>query len=406
MKLSDLFNNEVSFIAKILETHGFSARLVGGCIRNVISGKEPSDIDIATDAEPNIVKKLFEKENIKVITTGLQYGTVSLFINDKIFEITSLRKDIKTDGRHATVEYTTSWEEDAQRRDFSMNALYADKNGNLYDYYGGLADLKSGTLRFIGPPDERIKEDYLRILRYYRFLTDYNKNIDKNSYNAVISLVAGLKFLSKERVQQELFKIISKNNSPDVIQIMNKNRVFETLFALDADYITLENLIEIQCHIKTENVKISRFCAIFPSKEKSFYIENFRFSCAELEKIRIFVEFSENYYLDTYLFRMQYLYGKEIIKDCILLKIAQQPAGLATNTQSKTQFNLLNDKLDSFAEMGGFPLRGKDLLERNFLPGESLGIVIDDCKEWWFENLGDKTKEDCINYCMAKKNLL
>ena len=156
-------------------------RFVGGCVRKSISGESIDDIDLATILEPNEVKKRLNKKNIKVIDTGISHGTVTVILNKNKFEITTLRKDVSTDGRHANVEYTLDWEQDALRRDFTINALYADIAGRLFDPLQGIADLKKGKIKFIGSAEERIQEDYLRILRYFRFFTQYSKtDYDQN----------------------------------------------------------------------------------------------------------------------------------------------------------------------------------------------------------------------------------
>ena len=150
-------------------------RFVGGCLRKILNKEECDDIDLATNVNPDTVKNILESKNIKYHETGIDHGTITAIINKKKFEITSLRKDILTDGRHAKVTYTNNWIEDASRRDFSINSIYSDLNGNLYDPYNGRADLKNGLVKFIGDPEKRITEDYLRILRYLRFFLNYSK---------------------------------------------------------------------------------------------------------------------------------------------------------------------------------------------------------------------------------------
>ena len=150
-------------------------RFVGGCVRKAICGENIDDIDLATSLEPDEVKKKLNKEYIKVIDTGISHGTVTAILNKKKFEITTLRKDVSTDGRHANVEFTLNWEQDASRRDFTINAIYADIDGRIFDPQNGISDLQKGEVKFIGSPSERIQEDYLRILRYFRFFTQYSK---------------------------------------------------------------------------------------------------------------------------------------------------------------------------------------------------------------------------------------
>lgn len=161
---------EVRLLLDLLAKEGFEGRLVGGCVRDALLGKTGADIDIAVNAPPTVTQALFERAGFKVIPTGLQHGTITVLVGHEPFELTSLRRDIITDGRHATVAYTTDWREDAARRDFTFNALYLSTDGRIDDFFGGQTDLACGLVRFIGDPDQRIQEDFLRILRYYRFV--------------------------------------------------------------------------------------------------------------------------------------------------------------------------------------------------------------------------------------------
>ncbi|MCB1559266.1 MAG: CCA tRNA nucleotidyltransferase, partial [Alphaproteobacteria bacterium] len=187
-----------------------SVRFVGGCVRNALLGEVIGDIDLATSLPPQNVTERLLKNGIKSIPTGIQHGTVTAVINGKSYEITTLRIDMDTDGRHASVTFSADWQEDAKRRDFTMNALYADMDGHVYDPLGsGISDLKQRKVKFVGDPYLRIKEDYLRILRFFRFHTQYGKGrINAKGYRACLDLKDGLKSLSKERVTQELSKIL------------------------------------------------------------------------------------------------------------------------------------------------------------------------------------------------------
>ena len=174
MDLSNFFQNkDCQKVLKILNHKNETSRIVGGYVRNYLRNIETKDIDIATKLIPDEVISLLSKAGIKTVPTGLSHGTISAFINDQTFEITTLRKDTNYDGRHADIEFTDDWAVDASRRDFTINALYMNSDGDIYDPFDGVSDLNSGIVKFIGDPEKRIKEDYLRILRYYRFLSFY-----------------------------------------------------------------------------------------------------------------------------------------------------------------------------------------------------------------------------------------
>ena len=184
-------------------------RFVGGCVRKAICGENINDIDLATSLEPNEVKERLNKEDIKVIDTGISHGTVTAILNKKKIEITTLRKDVSTDGRHANVEFTIDWKQDALRRDFTMNAIYADMEGRIFDPLNGILDLKNGEIKFIGTADERIQEDYLRILRYFRFFTQYSKtDHDQNVIRSIKKHINGLNKVSNERIFDELNRVL------------------------------------------------------------------------------------------------------------------------------------------------------------------------------------------------------
>ena len=189
------------------------ARYVGGCLRKVILKEKVDDIDLATNLEPNEVCSALKKNNISYHETGIEHGTVIAIIDDYKFEITSLRKDVNTDGRHAKVKFSKNWKEDALRRDFTINSIYSDSQGNLFDPFNGKKDLEKGIVNFIGDPDQRMKEDYLRILRYFRFFLNLSKHEhDPKLLKKIKINIEGVSRLSKERLFDELKKLINLKN--------------------------------------------------------------------------------------------------------------------------------------------------------------------------------------------------
>ena len=183
-------------------------RYVGGCIRKIINKEEVDDIDLATNLEPNQICEALKKNNINYYESGIEHGTITALEGEHKFEITTLRKDILTDGRHAKVEFSNDWKEDASRRDFTINSIYADKDGNLFDPYNGVNDLENGVVNFIGEVDKRIKEDYLRILRYIRFFLNYSKHPHNPEVIKSLKInIGGVSKLSKERLLDELKKL-------------------------------------------------------------------------------------------------------------------------------------------------------------------------------------------------------
>ena len=206
-------------------------RFVGGCIRKLLCGENIDDIDLATSLEPDEVKQRLIKNNIKVINTGISHGTVTAILNKKKFEITTLRKDISTDGRHADVQFTLDWTQDASRRDFTVNAIYADIEGRVFDPLNGVSDLKDGRVKFIGSSDKRIKEDYLRILRYFRFFTQYSKiDHDQDTIRSIKRNINGLNKISNERIFDELRKILSLKNISNLFYNKQSEEIVLNIF--------------------------------------------------------------------------------------------------------------------------------------------------------------------------------
>src|SRR5581483_12159264 len=200
---------QVVRVFQALSKNGAAIRAVGGAVRNSLLGLPVAEIDLATTALPERVMALARSADLKAVPTGIEHGTVTVVADGMPFEVTTLRRDVETYGRHAKIAFTEDWEEDARRRDFTLNALYADRDGTVFDPLGGYADLVAGRVRFIGKPEDRIKEDYLRILRFFRFNAYYGKGpLDPEGLAACVRLRVGLTQLSAERIAGELRRIL------------------------------------------------------------------------------------------------------------------------------------------------------------------------------------------------------
>lgn len=245
-------------IFEAINSHSLDSeiRYVGGCIRKIINKEKVDDIDLATNLEPEQVCEVFKKNDINYYESGIKHGTITAIVDNYKFEITSLRKDVFTDGRHAKVEFSKDWKEDASRRDFTINSIYSDKDGNLFDPYNGKSDLENGIINFIGDTNKRIKEDYLRILRYLRFFLNYSKQPHNlETIRALKINVGGISKLSKERLLDELKKIIT----------------IGTLEKLSKDKLSLDLILMIFPELK--NIKIFSKLSSFDKdllKEKDF----------------------------------------------------------------------------------------------------------------------------------------
>jgi tRNA nucleotidyltransferase (CCA-adding enzyme) len=226
-----LLTPAVAALDKATKNAGFEIRIVGGAVRDLVQGKDPKDIDMATDARPEQMMKLLDSVGIRHEPTGLQHGTITAIIDGEPIEITTLRIDTNQDGRHADVEFTNDWRKDAERRDLTFNAMSMEMNGTLHDYFGGVQDLENNVAKFVGNADMRLKEDYLRILRFFRFQGRLNAPTwDKDTMDAVRRNASGLEGVSGERIWMEMEKILAnKTSRADVLKRMNQADVLESI---------------------------------------------------------------------------------------------------------------------------------------------------------------------------------
>ncbi|KAJ7998600.1 hypothetical protein DPEC_G00206580 [Dallia pectoralis] len=223
-EFQSLFSDGLNGIAEIFEKHQFELRIAGGAVRDLLSGKRPEDVDFATTATPAQMKAIFQKAGIRMINNkGEKHGTITARIHNENFEVTTLRVDVHTDGRHAEVEFTTDWQKDAERRDLTINSMFLGLDGTLYDFFQGYEDLKERKVRFVGSPEQRIQEDYLRILRYFRFYGRVSVNAgehDPTTLTAIKENARGLTAISGERIWVELKKMVVGNHAAHLIEVM------------------------------------------------------------------------------------------------------------------------------------------------------------------------------------------
>ena len=362
-------------------------RFVGGCVRKSISGEKIDDIDLATSLEPNEVKKKLISKNIQVIDTGIVHGTVTAIINKKKFEITTLRKDVSTDGRHADVEFTLDWEEDAKRRDFTINAIYADIEGRVFDPLEGISDLRNGIIKFIGPPEDRIQEDYLRILRYFRFFIQYSK---EDHHIGTIQLIKkninGLNKISNERILDELKKIIKLKNiynlftnnisNEIILNIFPQFKYFKRLKAIDS----LDDGLRVKYH----DYLILALLMVDQSNDFEYFCYKYKTSNHIKNKLKnISVNFenlkNKKFYSEENIKKLIYLFGKDNVMDLLLFS-------LCTNPKMK---NIIIEKFIDYVNscsVPKFPISGDDLKKYGYKSGQELGAKLKLLEEKWIKN--------------------
>jgi poly(A) polymerase len=243
-----------------------NARIVGGAVRDTLLGIDTADIDLATPHDPRRVIELLEAAGIKAVPTGIDHGTITAVSSDEVYEVTTLRRDVTTDGRRATVAFTDDWREDAARRDFTINALYADPaSGELYDYFGGIADLNARHVRFIGDPYRRIAEDHLRILRFFRFLARFGDIADPEGLQACTERANDLMALSRERIANELLRLLVAPRAVEVVALMIERGVLVPVLPEIADVARLADLAKREAEAAIAPDPIRRLAALLPA---------------------------------------------------------------------------------------------------------------------------------------------
>ena len=244
-----------------------TARFVGGAVRDLLLGERPGDLDLATILSPAEVIRRLEAAGIKAVPTGIEHGTVTAVSSGTVVEVTTLRSDVSTDGRRATVAFTDDWARDAGRRDFTINALYADPfSGELFDYFGGLDDLKSRTVRFIGEPLQRIAEDHLRILRYFRFHARYGHGApDPDALEACVDRANDLMALSRERIADELLKLLALDDPTPTVRLMHERGLFAPVVPEISDAGRLGRLVAAERSAGIRPDPLRRLAALLPA---------------------------------------------------------------------------------------------------------------------------------------------
>ena len=385
-------------ILSLLNKKDDTTRFVGGCVRDSLIGVKTNDIDIATKLEPYDVVNILTSASIKVIPTGIDHGTVSVFSKKFNFEITTLRSDISTDGRHAKVIFSDSWEKDSSRRDFTINSIYLKQNGEIYDPHNGIQHLKKRKITFIGDPNERINEDYLRILRYFRFNALYgndNLKLSDNSIKACAKNKNKIKKLSPERIHNEFFKILNSANPYFVINIMKKIGILDILFEKKVETKFFKKLLSIEKKNSMTMDQILRFVSIAPNTKKSHLsdLKMFNFSKKDKKKLLLLTnqEFKIHNKLEkNAIERILYSIDKQSLVDLIILSWA-----LSTNKITDADWISILSQISKI-KVPIFPLKAIDLLNFGLEEGPIIGEIIREIEKDWINSNFKLNKEELL----------
>ena len=375
-------------------------RYVGGCLRKILNNEKVDDIDLATNLNPLEVSEILKKNNINFYESGIEHGTITSIIDGYKFEITSLREDIFTDGRHAKVKFSKDWKKDAARRDFTINSIYADLDGNLFDPYNGKKDIEIGQVRFIGDSEKRIKEDYLRILRYLRFFLNYSKQPHKEEVIKVIKInISGISIISKERLLDELKKLLKSNQleklSKDkfsielillifpelknIKSVINAIKFKKELF-VDLDFIFILLLMIID---GTDNLEyfLYKYNISKKDQKRAYDINNFYNEKDGLKTLN-----------EANLDKVLYYDGKQAVLDILSFKI------MKTKKVDKKLLSLLELYKNKITP--SLPVGADFLMTRYKIPeGRQLGTMLKLIEEEWVRNnfeISDKQIDNII----------
>lgn len=372
-----------------LRAAGIGARFVGGCVRNALLGLAPGDLDIAVDKPPADVTRALQTAGIKVAPTGIAHGTVTAIVDKRPFELTTLRRDVETDGRRAVVAFTDDWRADAARRDFTINAMSCDASGVLWDYFGGQADLAERRVRFVGDPDTRITEDVLRVMRFFRFQAWYGRPpLDPDGLAACRRHAGKLSGLSAERVRAELLKLLDAPDPVDVVEAMAISGVFDHWLPRYQGTARLRDLIASE-RVVGEGDGLRRLVTLLdPTTDAAAFAKRLKFSTQQ--SVRLEVMLAAEPVIDATdekAVRQQvYRLGGALYIDRLLPR-----RGAANDEQLRAAHRLARDW-----RVPELPIRGADVIRAGVKRGPDVGALIEAVETWWIARDFAPDRDACL----------
>lgn len=382
------------------------ARAVGGCVRDALADRPVNDVDVAAPLPPDAVAPLLRAAGMKVFETGLAHGTLTAVLGDQPVEVTSLRRDVATDGRHAEVEWTTDWREDAARRDFTMNAMSLAADGRLWDYFGGREDLAAGRVRFVGDPATRLREDYLRALRFFRFQARYGRGEpDPAALGAIRAAVPGLARLSAERVWMELKRVFQAPNPADALALMAATGVLETWLP-EASPLQVEALHRLARADAPRDAALWLAAMLPPESMDAAQEIAARLKLSNEEAARLKLSNEENGEKEDFVWLHEMLGSKPFPTDRTEAargkwygsRPSQEMALLETwlaEARDGTDRSALRRWIES-TPFPRLPVLGRDAVAMGISPGPHIGQLLKDLNRWWLEGGGIADREVCL----------
>ena len=373
-------------LMEALRKGGAQPRYVGGAVRNALLEKPVADVDIATPLTPDKVQNLLAEAAIKTVPTGIEHGTLTAVVDGRPFEVTTLRRDVSTDGRRAVVAFTEDWAEDARRRDFTMNALYASAEGEVLDFVGGVEDLQAGRVRFVGDATARIREDYLRILRLFRFHAWYGKGeIDAEALRAAAAQKAGLAILSGERIAKEMLRLLEAADPAPVLRRMAASGILTEVLPGEANIARLDGLARIDAANFFVPDALLRLAALLAHDKAIANGVADRWKLANAQRERLAEISGAHEKLVPYLSirevrKLLYQLGVQPFKDRLLLKWAED-----SKPSNGVHWRALLAMADAWRRPR-FPLTGRDAMLAGVPEGPLVGRVLGEVEGWWIDS--------------------
>jgi tRNA nucleotidyltransferase (CCA-adding enzyme) len=378
LNINSLLTPAVRTLDQVMKRKGFSVRIVGGAVRDLVLGKHPKDIDMATDATPEEMIDVFNEAGIRYEPTGLQHGTLTVILGSDPIEITTLRIDKETNGRHADVEFTRDWKIDAERRDLTFNAMSVDLDGTLYDYFNGVRDLKAGNATFVGDAGQRMDEDFLRILRYFRFQGRMPKpNWELKTLSTIKEKAKGLTQISGERVWIEMSKIISGDHAPEIIKKITETGVAE--------------------HINLPTGRVSDLQRVRNySKDPVIGLAALMDNAFDVEEVKARWKFSSDVFL-----AVKYIVNNRdtVLDETTVKKLVSRPK-VNRDHVAKLALYLGQPhlaKLGIWFRPTAFPVTGKDLQDAGMSPSPDMGRVLTDMRAKWEASNFELTRQQLLD---------
>ena len=379
---TSLVRGEVAALLGLLNSQGEEARVVGGAVRNALLRLPVDELDIATTAVPDEVVRRVEGAGWKTVPTGIDHGTVTVLIGGRPFEVTTLRRDVETYGRKAKVVFGRDWVADAERRDFTINALSLSVEGKVHDYVGGLADLATHRVRFIGDPAQRIAEDYLRILRFFRFHAWYGQGTpDPAGLDACIRARGGIETLSRERVRTELLKLMLAPHATPTLALMSETGLLGSVLGGVALLASFENMVKVEAAAGFEADAVRRLGAlsVWIAEDGERLAQRLRLSNADAERLSALERWWQispaagEHFARTLLYRL----GAQHFVDQVLLAWSRSAAGAVHR-----EWRALAEMPQTWTAPE-FPLRASDFIARGLAPGPALGAAMRSAETSW-----------------------